>query len=77
MKLEVTLDARRHIASAGFDPVFGARPLRRYLQREVETRIARTLLSGDILDGATVTVDVSGDDLAVTWQQPSEVPAPA
>jgi ATP-dependent Clp protease ATP-binding subunit ClpB len=45
--VEVTEAARRFIAEAGFDPVFGARPLRRFLQREVETRIARTLLTGD------------------------------
>ena len=46
LRLEVTDAARRYIATAGFDPVYGARPLRRYLQREVETRIGRALLSG-------------------------------
>nr|WP_179199792.1 hypothetical protein [Streptomyces sp. NRRL B-24572] len=40
--------ARRHIAAEGFDPVYGARPLRRFIQREVETRIGRALLAGDI-----------------------------
>jgi ATP-dependent Clp protease ATP-binding subunit ClpB len=72
LRLEVTEAARRYIASAGFDPVYGARPLRRYLQREVETRIGRALLSGDIPDAATITLDVVGDQLVVTWSQPAE-----
>ena len=76
IELEVTEQARRHIAEGGFDPVFGVQPLCRYFQREVETRIVRTLPSG-VLDGATSTVDLSGGDLTVTWQQPAEVPAAA
>jgi ATP-dependent Clp protease ATP-binding subunit ClpB len=67
--LEVTGPARRHIAATGFDPVFGARPLRRYIQHEVETRIGRALLSGDIPDGATIVVDLAEDEenLTVSW----------
>ncbi|WP_327002563.1 ATP-dependent chaperone ClpB [Dactylosporangium sp. NBC_01737] len=65
--VEVTEAARRFIAEAGFDPVFGARPLRRFLQREVETRIARTLLTGDVLDGATITVDRAPDGIDIDW----------
>lgn len=57
LTLHLTEAARRHIAAEGFDPVYGARPLRRYLQREVETRIGQALLSGDVVDGSTVTVD--------------------
>jgi ATP-dependent Clp protease ATP-binding subunit ClpB len=75
LRLEVTEEARRHIASAGFDPVYGARPLRRYLQREVETRIGRALLGGEVQDGTTVVVDVgdtTGDELTVTWSQPAD-----
>jgi ATP-dependent Clp protease ATP-binding subunit ClpB len=75
IKLEVTEAARRHIARAGFDPVFGARPLRRYLQREVETRIARSLLGGEVLDDTTITIDLDGHGLTVTWTRPTEVPA--
>jgi C-terminal, D2-small domain, of ClpB protein len=52
MKLEITDDARRFIAQQGYDPVYGAWPLRRFISREVETRIGRALLSGDILGGA-------------------------
>ncbi|MFI8326848.1 ATP-dependent chaperone ClpB [Streptomyces sp. NPDC085529] len=71
-RLELTLTeaARRHIAAEGFDPVYGARPLRRFIQREVETRIGRALLAGDVADGSTVTVDVVDDHLTVTWDAP-------
>src|SRR6202044_3452759 len=56
MKLEITEDARRFIAQQGYDPVYGARPLRRFISRQVETRIGRALLAGDILDGAVIRV---------------------
>ena len=52
MTLEVTEAARRFIAEQGFDPVYGARPLRRFIAHEVETRIGRALLAGDVPDGA-------------------------
>jgi ATP-dependent Clp protease ATP-binding subunit ClpB len=58
MKLQVSPQARQHIAQAGFDPVYGARPLRRYIAREVETRIGRALLTGQIHDGATIEVEL-------------------
>jgi ATP-dependent Clp protease ATP-binding subunit ClpB len=72
LTLEVTEQARRFMASAGFDPVFGARPLRRYLQRELETRIGRALLKGDIREGTTIVVDVEAGEITVTWRQPAE-----
>jgi ATP-dependent Clp protease ATP-binding subunit ClpB len=72
LTLRLTEAARRHIAAEGFDPVYGARPLRRYLQREVETRIGRALLSGDVADGSTVIVDDTADaGLSVTWTAPT------
>jgi hypothetical protein len=61
LELRLSEAARRHIAAEGFDPVYGARPLRRYLQRQLETRIGRALLRGDVTDGSTLTVDHSGD----------------
>jgi len=61
MTLEVTEDARRFIAAQGFDPVYGARPLRRFIAREVETRIGRALLTDAIPDGATIRVELKGD----------------
>jgi len=57
MSLELTAEARRFIAAQGFDPVYGARPLRRFIAREVETRIARALLGGRVLDGGVISVD--------------------
>ncbi|WP_240506958.1 ATP-dependent chaperone ClpB [Thermoactinospora rubra] len=72
LTLEVTEDARRLIASEGYDPVYGARPLRRFIAREVETRIGRALLAGDVPDGSTVLIDVEKDELAVTFRPPPE-----
>ncbi|MBO2448622.1 ATP-dependent chaperone ClpB [Actinomadura barringtoniae] len=72
MTLEVAPEARALIARQGFDPVYGARPLRRHIAREVETRIGRALLSGEIRDGATVRVEVQNDDLVVTHDNPPE-----
>ena len=48
VKVEITETARRFIAESGYDPVYGARPLRRYIQRELETRIGRALIAGDV-----------------------------
>ena len=72
MTIEVTDDARRLIAKAGFDPVYGARPLRRFIAHEVETRIGRALLSGGILDGAVIRVAVRDGELAITHENASE-----
>jgi ATP-dependent Clp protease ATP-binding subunit ClpB len=72
MTLEIAEDARCHIARQGFDPVYDARPLRRYIAREVETRIGRALLAGDVHDGATIRIERSGDELAVGYQNPAE-----
>jgi ATP-dependent Clp protease ATP-binding subunit ClpB len=77
LELELTEPARELIAREGYDPVYGARPLRRFIQREVETRIGRALLSGEILDGATITLDAEDDELVVRWQNPGAGEAPA
>jgi ATP-dependent Clp protease ATP-binding subunit ClpB len=71
MKLEITDDARRFIAQQGYDPVYGARPLRRFISREVETRIGRALLSGDILDGAVIRVGYAAGELTVGYENPA------
>jgi ATP-dependent Clp protease ATP-binding subunit ClpB len=70
MTLDVTDEARRFIARQGYDPVYGARPLRRFIAREVETRIGRALLAGDVLDGAVIRVELAGDELTVTYRNP-------
>jgi ATP-dependent Clp protease ATP-binding subunit ClpB len=72
MTLELTEEARRFIAAQGFDPVYGARPLRRFIAREVETRIARALLGGDIVDGAVITIDAVDGEIVITHRNPVE-----
>jgi ATP-dependent Clp protease ATP-binding subunit ClpB len=71
MKLEITDDARRFIAQQGYDPVYGARPLRRFISREVETRIGRALLTGDILDGAVIRIGYPDGELVVGYENPA------
>ena len=61
----------RLIAERGYDPVYGARPLRRYIAHEVETRIGRALLRGEIASGGRVHVDVEGDELTVAYTAPA------
>ncbi|MEW6486564.1 MAG: ATP-dependent chaperone ClpB [Thermodesulfobacteriota bacterium] len=68
---ELTPEARRFVAEAGYDPVYGARPLKRYLQRNLETRVGRALVAGEILDGATIVVDVEGGELAIRHRNPA------
>jgi ATP-dependent Clp protease ATP-binding subunit ClpB len=70
--LELSDPAVELIAREGFDPVFGARPLRRFIQREVETRIARALIAGEARDGSTVRVDVSDGRLSIEIEPPAE-----
>ena len=69
IKIEMTEAARVLVAREGYDPVYGARPLRRFLQREVETRLARALIAGDIPDGTTMLIDAVGDQLTVKSKQ--------
>jgi ATP-dependent Clp protease ATP-binding subunit ClpB len=68
MKLEITEDARRFVARQGFDPVYGARPLRRFIGREVETRIGRALLADDVRDGATIRIGYADGELTVSYE---------
>jgi len=63
--LTLTDAAREHIGREGYDPVYGARPLKRYLQREVETRLSRKLLAGEILDGSALTLDAKNGSLEI------------
>ncbi len=65
--VEVTEAARKFIARSGYDPVYGARPLRRYIQRELETRIGRALIAGDVPEGAIIKVDLKDDGLDVSY----------
>ncbi len=63
--LDITEPARQFIAREGYDPVYGARPLKRFLQRELETRIGRALVAGEIPDGAVLRVELDKGALAV------------
>ncbi|MEJ3405770.1 AAA family ATPase [Rathayibacter sp. YIM 133350] len=67
LEVGVTPDARAWLAERGYDPIYGARPLRRLMQTQIDDRLARALLSGDIRDGDTVIVglDPEGDALTV------------
>ena len=65
--VEITDAARKFIARSGYNPVYGARPLRRYIQRELETRIGRALIAGDVPEGAVIRVDLKDNKLMVSF----------
>ncbi|QKV96413.1 ATP-dependent chaperone ClpB [Streptomyces sp. NA02950] len=67
--VELTPAGREAIAHEGYDPVYGARPLRRLISHEVETLIGRALLRGDVQDGAVVRVDAQHGELMVSYEQ--------
>ena len=71
LTLDVSPAARDWLALNGFDPVYGARPLRRLVQSSIGDRLARAILSGEVVDGDTVVVDVTpeSDGLTVTPQR--------
>jgi ATP-dependent Clp protease ATP-binding subunit ClpB len=66
IELSLTEEALDFLADVGFDPVYGARPLKRTLQRELETVIAKSILGGDLYDGDLVLVDVKNERISVT-----------
>ena len=63
LQIELTTSAKTYIADHGFDPVYGARPLKRYMQKYVETLAAKLILAGDISTGETIVIDVADDKL--------------
>jgi len=65
VRLDLAPEAREFIARAGYDPVYGARPLKRYLQRQLETRIGRAVIAGEVPDGARITLSVRDGALAI------------
>jgi ATP-dependent Clp protease ATP-binding subunit ClpB len=71
VKVEITDSARRFIAESGYDPVYGARPLRRFIQRELETRIGRALIAGDIPEGNIIRVDLKENRIDVSHHSPN------
>jgi len=63
--LHLTPRAKKYIVEKGYDPVYGARPLKRFLQRELETRLARSLIQNEVADDSRVTVDYLEDKLVI------------
>jgi ATP-dependent Clp protease ATP-binding subunit ClpB len=66
LNLDVTAPARDWLVRTGFDPLYGARPLRRLVQTAIGDQLARSILSGEVIDGATITFDVASDDAELT-----------
>ena len=63
--IEVSDAAKKFIAEAGYDPVYGARPLKRYIQRELETKVGRALIADELTAGDTIRVDVDEQGLTI------------
>ncbi|HIT90901.1 MAG TPA: ATP-dependent chaperone ClpB [Candidatus Merdenecus merdavium] len=63
VQIELTDAAKNHVVEEGYDPIYGARPLKRYLQKYVETLAAKLILSGEVRAGDTILLDLLGDDL--------------
>ncbi len=64
IEIELSPAAREWIANEGYDPAYGARPLKRVIQRNLQDELAEQILRGKIIDGQKVTVDVEGEKLA-------------
>jgi ATP-dependent Clp protease ATP-binding subunit ClpB len=66
-RVTVKLDAKAKewVAEKGYDPVFGARPLRRFLQRTIETKLARALIAGEVSENSDLTFRVQDDELVL------------
>ena len=65
LHLVLTDEAKKFVADNGYDPVYGARPLKRYLQKNVETLVAKIILQGDVNMGDTITVDAKDGKLII------------
>jgi ATP-dependent Clp protease ATP-binding subunit ClpB len=65
LKVELTDNAKNHILDAAYDPMYGARPLRRYLQHTVENLVGRKIISGDVSPDTTLTVDAKDGELVI------------
>ena len=70
LELEVTDSAKEFIAKEGYDPIYGARPLKRYIQSKLETLIARTMIANDLDPFTTIKVDSDGEKLSLTTIAP-------
>ena len=75
--VRLTDAARRQLAKDGYDPAFGARPLRRVFQRQIENPLSRKLLSGEFAEGAEVVIDYADGEYTFSSEAPSAAPEPA
>ncbi|HEU4926396.1 MAG TPA: hypothetical protein VFT24_05075, partial [Vicinamibacterales bacterium] len=77
-RVAITLEtgAREWLATKGYDPVYGARPLARVIQTEVRDRLTDEILFGELENGGTVTIDVADDKLTFAFQPRAEEPQP-
>lgn len=69
INLSITDEAKAYIAENGFDPVYGARPLKRYIQRNLETKLARAIIAGQIRENNTVTITIENDEISLKINQ--------
>ena len=67
--LELTPAARSFVARAAYDPVYGARPLKRYLQHHLETRIGRAMIASEVAEGSCIRVDEENDELKIGFSE--------
>ena len=74
LELELNADALDWLAGVGYDPVYGARPLKRAIQRELETPIAKGILAGQFTGGHTIAVDVANERLRFQQFDPAQLP---
>jgi len=68
--LALTPEARSFVAAAAYDPVYGARPLKRYLQHHLETRIGRAMIAAEVKENSCIRVDVESGHLSVSFESP-------
>ncbi|NLX26233.1 MAG: AAA domain-containing protein, partial [Lentisphaerae bacterium] len=66
IQFEIDRSAEEYIAQEGYDPVYGARPLKRFIQQHLETPISRRMIAGELVDGHTVSVNVSAEELNIS-----------
>ncbi|MCB2212597.1 ATP-dependent chaperone ClpB [bacterium] len=72
MSLTLSDQAAEFVAREGYDPVYGARPLKRFVQHELETKLGRAMIAGDVRDGADLTIDMVDGKLDVSWTNPKQ-----
>ena len=69
INITISEDAKEFIAVNGFDPIYGARPLKRYIQRNIETKLAREIIAGRVHEQSTVGITVQDGDVLINVQK--------